>query len=238
MRQIAALVPIRNRVDGKRRLSAEFEPSERRTIIESMAQHVATTLMESGIVSRVMVISKDQDFIDDVLPDVDGVALIHQPVNMLGLNAALALGREWAEVRRVPRLLILSGDLPLLGVEDIRALSQRPSAVVLASDRAGRGTNGLLLNQDRVPSLDLISRFSFRFGPDSLVKHMDEAVRLGVTAEVVLRRGTGHDLDTPEDWKSLEAGVREHLLPIHPCAERSTHRVHHPSVSVAAMEHS
>lgn len=238
MSAITALVPIRNRVDGKRRLSAEFEPSERRTLIESMAQHVVTTLLRSGVVSRVMVISKDPDFIDDVLPDIGGVALIHQPFNVPGLNAALDIGRQWALSYGVSRLLVLSGDLPLVTADEVRDIGQRSSPVVLASDRAGRGTNGLLLNQERADGATLIRDFAFRFGTDSLVKHLDEASRLGVPAEVVLSRGTGHDLDTPEDWKILDPALREWLLPHDPCMERSSNLAHGCGVSLAAMEHS
>lgn len=246
MSPIAALVPIRNRIDGKRRLSAEFAPSERRALIESMAQHVVTTLMRSGIVSRVMVISKDPDFIDDVLPDVGGVALIHQPSSVLGLNAALDLGREWAIMRGVSRLLVLSGDLPLLTVQDVRELGRRSSPVVLASDSAGRGTNGLLLNQERLlhpasgalSGMHLISDFAFRFGTGSLRKHVDAAARLGTPAEIVLARGTGHDLDTPEDWRFLDPGTREWLLPHDPGMERSAVPARRSGVSLASMEHS
>jgi len=239
---IAALVPIRNRVDGKLRLSAEFEPSERRVLVESMAQHVVTTLLQSDVVSRVMVISKDIDFIDDVLPDVRGVALIHQPTSVAGLNAALDLGREWAMVRGVARLLVLSGDLPLLSVEDVRDLSQRSSRVVLASDWAGRGTNGLLLNDGQSPGtaagMELIPNFDFRFGADSLRKHVDEAARWGAHAEIVLGRGTARDLDTLEDWKRLDSGAREWLLPHDRCVERSSTLVRQSCVSVAMMERS
>lgn len=246
MSSIAALVPIRNRVDGKRRLSAEFEPSERRGLIEAMARHVVTTLMRSEVVSRVMVISKDMDFIDDVLPDIAGVALIHQPSSVVGLNAALDLGREWAMVRGVSRLLVLSGDLPLLSIDDVHELDRRSSPVVLASDWAGRGTNGLLLNEVRSPhaavggvaDVNLIPDFAFRFGTDSLSKHVDEAARLGAPAEIVLGRGTGHDLDTPEDWKLLDPAAREWLLPHDPCMERSSTLVRRSCVSVAMMEHS
>lgn len=221
MTAITALVPIRNRIDGKRRLSNEFEPRERRVLIESMAQHVVTTLTQSEIVSRVMVISKDADFIDDVLPEISGVALIHQPDSVLGLNAAIGLGREWAMVRGVSRLLVISGDLPLLTVDDVRELGRRSGPVVLASDWTRRGTNGVLLNQRHVSSTsggvtdgtNLIADFAFRFGNDSLRKHVEEAARLGLASETVFGRGTAHDLDTPEDWKLLDLAARGRLLP-------------------------
>ncbi|HEV2067381.1 MAG TPA: 2-phospho-L-lactate guanylyltransferase [Thermomicrobiales bacterium] len=236
MNSIAALVPIRNRVDGKRRLSAEFHPSERRILIETMARHVVKTLVRSGIVTQVMVISRDPDFIDDVLPDIDDVALIYQAEHAPGLNAGLELGRQWALVRGVSRLLILSGDLPLLTDGDVHELGSLSRPVILATDRSGRGTNGLVLNQHLSPEADLIARFPFRFGVDSLGKHAEEAARLGIPAEVVLTPGTGHDLDTPEDWKVLDPGTRERLLPHDPCIERSRAGVHRIAVPLAAME--
>lgn len=236
MTSIAALVPIRNRLDGKRRLSAEFHPSDRRVLIESMARHVVTTLLRSRVVSRVMVISRDPDFIDDVLPDVVDVALIYQPEHAPGLNAGLELGRQWALARGVSRLLVLSGDLPLLVEDDVRELGNRSSPIVLASDRSGRGTNGLVLNQHRAPGVNLITRFPFQFGTDSLSKHADEGARLGVPVELVLTRGTGHDLDTPEDWKALDPDTRQRLLPHDPLTERAWADIPHIAVPLAAME--
>lgn len=236
MSAIIALLPVRNRVDGKRRLATVFTPSERRTLIESMAQHVVATLLDSGAVSRVMVISQDPDFVDDVLPESDGVALIHQLGRGSGLNAALELGREWALVRGASRLLVVFGDLPLLDVDDIHDLVSRTAPVVLATDNAGVGTNALLLDGERAPEADLIAGFGFRFGHGSLGRHLAEASKIGVSADIAMRQGTGHDLDTPEDWTALHPDVRRRLLPTDPRVERSAHGRRLPGLSLSAAE--
>lgn len=246
MTSIAALVPIRGRVNGKSRLADRFEPWERRVLIESMARHVVSTLMRSEVVTRVMVISKDIDFIDDVLPDISGVSLVHQPDSVPGLNAGIGLGREWAIMRGVSRLLLISGDLPLLTVDDVRELSRQSSPVVLAPDWTGRGTNGVLLNQRRSPRTsrgttddkNLIAEFTFRFGHDSLRKHEMEAARMGAASETVLGRGTRYDLDTPDDWTHLDPLTRERLLPHDRCGERSSPHVPRPDVCLGMVEHS
>jgi 2-phospho-L-lactate guanylyltransferase len=236
MTAVAALLPIRNRVDGKRRLATVFTPAERRTLIEAMAQHVVSTLLDSGFVSRVMVISQDPDFVDDVLPDSRDVALIHQR-GPGGLNAALELGREWALVHGASRVLTIFGDLPLLGTDDLRDLVGRPAPIVIGPDSVGQGTNALLLDSRRAPDADPVGRFRFRFGRGSLASHQAEAARLGVGADLVLRPGTGQDLDTPEDWNALPSTVRRRLLSGDPCVERSVAYLDRSPLSLAGIEH-
>ncbi|RPF19761.1 2-phospho-L-lactate guanylyltransferase [Myceligenerans xiligouense] len=86
-----------------------------------------------------------------------------------------------------------------------RSTSDRPhpADVVIATDRAGRGTNLLLLGAQGVER-----RFRYRFGPDSRAAHEAEAARLGLRAVTTSRPGTAVDLDTVDDWNELPAEVR------------------------------
>lgn len=69
--------------------------------------------------------------------------------------------------------------------------------VVLAPDRAERGTNALLLcPPDVIPP---------RFGRDSLARHLQAAGSLGVPAEVRRLSGLALDLDTPSDIRAFLA---------------------------------
>ncbi|MBO0611011.1 NTP transferase domain-containing protein [Myceligenerans salitolerans] len=127
-------------------------------------------------------------------------------------------------------LLVAHADLPALTPADITALAtraplhpdgrrsgppperrspelgapDRPQAadVVIATDRAGRGTNLLLLNGGAAVG------FRFRFGPDSRHAHEAEARRLGLRAVTTSRPSTAVDLDTVDDWNELPAEVR------------------------------
>jgi 2-phospho-L-lactate guanylyltransferase len=70
--------------------------------------------------------------------------------------------------------------------------------VAIAPDRAGTGTNGLVL---RPPGV-----MNFRFGTGSFAAHLAEAERAEVPVVAVNRAGLAFDLDTPEDlarWLSL-----------------------------------
>jgi 2-phospho-L-lactate guanylyltransferase len=70
--------------------------------------------------------------------------------------------------------------------------------VAIAPDRAGTGTNGLVL---RPPGV-----IGFRFGKGSFALHLEEVERAGVPLVAVNRAGLAFDLDTPQDlarWLEL-----------------------------------
>ena len=93
-------------------------------------------------------------------------------------------------------MVILHGDLPNLQPEDVTTLvgalpaDGRPG-VAIAPDRAGTGTNGLVLQP---PGL-----IHFRFGVGSFAKHVAEVEAAGVPLVAVNRAGLAFDLDTPAD---------------------------------------
>jgi 2-phospho-L-lactate guanylyltransferase len=83
---------------------------------------------------------------------------------------------------------------------DIGAMLQvAPSTgIVVAPDRAGGGTNALLLSP---PSAIMPA-----FGVDSFARHRTLAVGAGLPSTVVERPGLALDLDTPSDVAALLAG--------------------------------
>jgi 2-phospho-L-lactate guanylyltransferase len=112
----------------------------------------------------------------------------------LGLNAGLEQARDEAIADRIATLLILHGDLPNLGADDVAALLDAlpdTGGVAIAPDRAGTGTNGLAL---RPPDA-----IGFRFGAGSFAAHALEAQGAGVPLADVHRPGLAFDLDTPAD---------------------------------------
>ena len=100
-------------------------------------------------------------------------------------------------------MVILHGDLPNLQAADVDSLvgalpSDGAPGVAIAPDRAGTGTNGLVL---RPPGL-----IHFRFGVGSFAKHVAEVEAAGVPLVAVNRAGLAFDLDTPADlarWLEL-----------------------------------
>lgn len=121
----------------------------------------------------------------------------------MGLNRGLEQARFDALVDDVETLVILHGDLPNLRATDVEALlSALPPGdqpgVAIAPDRAGTGTNALVL---RPPGV-----ISFRFGTGSFAAHTNEVAQAGLPLVAVNRAGLAFDLDTPEDlarWLEL-----------------------------------
>ena len=132
------------------------------------------------------------------------ISAIPQPDHLPGLNGAIDAGREWALDLGATAVVSLFADLPLIGPGDIRGLTARPEAVVLGSDRRGEGTNALLLRlAGRGPE------FTFTFGEQSLLRHLEEASRLGLDVAVHDAPGIGFDLDTPDDWVDFLATITD-----------------------------
>ena len=201
-----AVVPLRDGRTGKSRLTGSFSADERTAIVASLARHVVGTLLSAGPVSRVLVVTGDPQFARRTLPADPRLEITTQPPERRGLNAAVALGCTQAAAGGARRVLVIHADLPLLTSDDVAALLTPAAPLVLATDRAGVGTNALVL--------DAAERgFTFRFGAGSARAHLDQASALGFEAVVVRRPGTWTDLDTPEDWLALPASVRAHLIP-------------------------
>lgn len=151
------------------------------------------------VTDDVVVISPSRSLREIVEPS--GARLVVQ--RGMGLNGGLEQARFDALVDDVETLVILHGDLPNLRATDVEALlSALPSGdepgVAIAPDRAGTGTNGLVL---RPPGV-----IPFRFGTGSFAAHTNEVAQAGLPLVAVNRAGLAFDLDTPEDlarWLEL-----------------------------------
>ncbi|MBO1751797.1 2-phospho-L-lactate guanylyltransferase [Actinotalea sp. BY-33] len=200
---VTALVPLRGGPAGKSRLGVALGPDHRGRLVAHLARHVVDTLGATPGVGRVVVVTPDPEA---AARDLEGTAttveVVRQPTTVHGLNPALDHAR--GTLAGPSRLLVVHADLPGLTVEDVRALLGLSSPVVVATDRAGLGTNALLLaGAGRALELG--------FGAGSRRRHEAAAARRGLEATVVRRPGTGADLDTPADWAALPLAVRDQV---------------------------
>jgi len=106
--------------------------------------------------------------------------------------------------------LILPADLPLIRLEDVEMMAQIVSGpwaqkqhqempFGICSDTRRDGTNALLIG--------LPTQFTFHYGPMSFSKHLLEAARLGISAQIMHSPGLEFDLDTEEDWEEYRRGI-------------------------------
>ena len=191
------IVPHRGLEAAKTRLATSLAPEERMLLASQLLQRVLKVARQ--VAPDVVVISPSRTLAEIVEPS--GACLLVQ--RGLGLNEGLEQARFDALVDDLEMLIILHGDLPNLQPEDITTLIEAlpegdEAAVTIAPDRAGTGTNGLVL---RPPGV-----IRFRFGVSSFAAHVDEVARAGVPLVAVNRAGLAFDLDTPEDlarWLEL-----------------------------------
>jgi 2-phospho-L-lactate guanylyltransferase len=180
-------IPVKAPEACKTRLASVLPEAARRTLVADMLRHV---LAAAEGVGEVRLVGPSRHG----LPET--VALLADPGG--GLNAALTAALSAAQAARASRLVILAGDLPQLSRADVEALAGlAPGALGVAPDRAGAGTNALSL------PLPQAAAFRFQYGPDSFARHCAEALRLGLTPQVIRSAGLGLDIDQPEDLAAI-----------------------------------
>lgn len=191
------IVPHRGLEAAKTRLAGTLAPEQREKLARRLLERVLSVARQ--VAADVVVISPSAALASVVEPS--GARLVVQ--RGMGLNAGLEQARFDALVDDVETLIVLHGDLPNLHPDDVEALvgalpSDGTPGVAIGPDRAGSGTNGLVLRPAGV--------IGFRFGTGSFSAHVAEAERAGVPVVAVNRAGLAFDLDTPEDlarWLSL-----------------------------------
>lgn len=190
------VVPVRSLSEGKTRLAGDLTPDERRQLTIRMLRHVITAIAGSGVAKRIVVVSGDPNALAVAVKASEQVMPVAQPDHRPGLNNALDVARDVAVQHGAEQVMVLFADLPLLTPDDLGVMADalEPGAMVIAADRHGQGTNGLLL------PLDAAGRaFSFQFGTVSAGKHRAEASGRGLRAVDVRTVGLGFDLDTGSD---------------------------------------
>jgi 2-phospho-L-lactate/phosphoenolpyruvate guanylyltransferase len=191
------IVPHRGLEAAKTRLATSLSPDERMFLASQLLQRVLKVVRQ--VTDDVVVISPSRGLIEIIEPS--GARLVVQ--RGMGLNEGLEQARFDALTDDVGTMVILHGDLPNLQAPDVETLiaalpSDGGPGVAIAPDRAGTGTNGLVL---RPPGL-----IRFRFGTGSFARHVAEVEAAGVPLVAVNRAGLAFDLDTPADlarWLEL-----------------------------------
>ena len=194
MSDVWAVIVARTGPTAKSRLATILGPDERAGLALAMLADVLDACAEASLGGPVAVVdtSSGRD-----LAATHGATVLADPER--GMNAAIAVGLAAAESAGAGAALVLPGDVPLVRADDLRALLEAagaaPRAVVLVPDRAGVGTNALLLRPPRI--------IDPAFGPNSAARHFAAARASGATALRVERPSLGLDVDTPADLDLL-----------------------------------
>ena len=201
------VIPVKRSIGSKQRLASQLPDQVRQLVSRSLACRMVRCAAEGWAPSRVVVVGEDPEIIG--LCARLGLATI--PDEGGGQSAAVRAGQAWCLERGAATLATVAADLPLVETSDLRLLWQLAAGLAAGSlalipDRAGSGSNGLLLNPaDRDP---------FFFGADSLRHHREIAERLGLRFSVLDLPRLAWDIDRPEDLVPPSPWLGEGAHPI------------------------
>ncbi|MCR9104017.1 MAG: 2-phospho-L-lactate guanylyltransferase [Gammaproteobacteria bacterium] len=195
---VTALVPLKDLVMAKSRLSGVMTPSERRALAQAMAQDVLAVLAAHPRIDSTVLVS-DDPAAGLLTEHYRMVAWSEASLGVHGLNRVLqaACGRLTASGAGAGTVLVLHADLPLLEAADIeRVLDEqgRTGGLVIATDHEGVGTNLLAFGERYTPH--------FRFGINSRQLHEQDALRQQIPVSVLTSAGLSGDVDEVRDLQA------------------------------------
>ncbi|HEY1800318.1 MAG TPA: 2-phospho-L-lactate guanylyltransferase [Terriglobales bacterium] len=192
------LIPIKNLVNAKQRLSLVLNQPERTALAHTMLWDVLTAVSTSSI--RTCLVTSDPYALQ--LAENFHCEVIADNFNP-GETGAIEMATHICESREIETTIVVPADIPLIQTEEINqiltAAPEQGSVIVAASD--GRGTNAIL----RRPA----GLFPLRFGNDSFKPHHAAACATGKPCVVLSFPGIGLDVDNPSDLYKLASAAGE-----------------------------
>ena len=192
-----AILPVKSFDAAKQRLAATLGAGSRQALAQAMFQDVLATVGRVPAVTKIVLVT-GESAAAFAAPD-DAVVLTDD--EEAGQSAAVAIGVRWALAEGFERVVMVPGDTPLLEGGELEELIGRPEKIVIVPDRAGTGTNALVLTPP-----DAIET---AFGPGSLERHVTAARASGLDFAVVEAASLMHDVDTPEDLDALAQALEQ-----------------------------
>ena len=199
--RLAAVIPVGTLAGAKSRLGETLDAEERQDLVVRLIARTVTAARAVEALDDVLVVSPDRDVLR-CAAELGGRTLRQRS---RGLNAGLREARDDVVAGGATAILVLPIDLPFVSEAAIQAVTDAlvalpQPAVVLVPDRHGVGTNALGL---RPPGV-----IDFAFGRASRAAHQAAADAAGAA----YREQDGPltvDLDTPDDYMTVEAATRE-----------------------------
>ncbi|MBY6069464.1 2-phospho-L-lactate guanylyltransferase [Leisingera aquaemixtae] len=196
-----AVIPMKDPSKAKTRLAVALTPQERKVLAEGLFQATVAKLQEAlarlpGDAVDIAVVS-NSPVISRIARQVGLFCIDDQDPGSLSLAVEAAAG--WAAQQGYAALCVLPGDLAAPAVEDFTRLLAHPldEASAVFCPAKDLGTNALLA--------PLPCPFPFRYGPKSLIAHLQAAEAAGLCAKVLPLTSLRIDVDTAEDLDHLLA---------------------------------
>ncbi|MCP5151465.1 MAG: 2-phospho-L-lactate guanylyltransferase [Ectothiorhodospiraceae bacterium] len=192
-----AVLPIKDMVDAKQRLSAALSPEERRGLFAAMAEDVLAALAGAPVLAGVLVVTRDPAAA--ALAARHGAEVWREPANRGQTPAVMDAIRLLAS-RGVAATISIPADVPLITADEVAAVvaAHRPApSVTIAPAHDRLGSNAMLCSPPTILEL--------RFGDASFEPHVAQARALGIEPTLVPLPGLGLDVDHPRDLAAFAA---------------------------------
>lgn len=192
---IWAVVPIKETLAAKQRLTERLPAAARRQLALAMIEDVLAALGEVRELAGVIAVTVDPTAAE--IARRYGARVSELAARDGHTGAVTATARQLA--RDGCGMMTMPGDIPMVTAAEIRevlAAHAAAPAFTIVPARDLMGSNCIVMSPaDAVP---------LRFGEDSYVPHLAAAEHAGISPQVLRLPGIGHDVDTPEDLAALE----------------------------------
>jgi 2-phospho-L-lactate guanylyltransferase len=193
LRNIYAVVPIKETDDAKRRLGQALGAARRQELALAMFEDVLATLTRVRALAGIIVVTADSAAA--AIASRYGVHVSTDGAREGHTGAVAAAARRLAS----ETMLTVPGDIPLVQADDInqlidvhhQAASRDARGFIIVPARDERGSNAVLCSP--AGAVPLI------FGADSFFPHLAAAKRRGIEPTVLHLPRIALDIDTPED---------------------------------------
>jgi 2-phospho-L-lactate guanylyltransferase len=204
---IWAVLPLKDFMNAKQRLSGILAPHERRALFQAMVEDVLAALNKSEAIARIIIVS-DDPAADMLAARYDAIMLRETPGEKAGLNAAVQRAADYVIDKGGETMLVIHGDLPLVDPQELQELcaKHRKPGITIAPDRNSQGTNVMLCSPPNV--------IAFQYGLHSCQLHLQQAERAGVSAQVLPSQSMALDIDSPADLLYLLNVLNESSQPL------------------------
>ena len=225
-----AVLPLKDFVSAKQRLSGVLSATERRRLFHAMVEDVLSVLTQAPSIDGIVIVSDDPTAA--LMAKHYAVTLISEPAQapakltsttiLSPLNAAINAGCEHVlQLTDDTDICILHADLPELSIAEIERLahqrddlspSERRDSVILVSDRHQAGTNAMVLHSShflplKVQQRHTLNRQLFHFGHNSFALHLESFAEQDLSIQRFYSPSIAADIDTPSDLMAFILGL-------------------------------
>ncbi|HYE45267.1 MAG TPA: 2-phospho-L-lactate guanylyltransferase [Caulobacter sp.] len=186
----ALVIAVRGGPEAKSRCAPVLGPASRQALVAAMLEDMLKAAAATVGLGPVFVATPTAELAERA-ERRGALALVEEPP--FGLNAAFAAGLRRARTETDGPVLLLPGDLPLVGPAELEMAARAVSggSLLLAPSLADGGTGAV--------GLPAGTQIPLMFGFDSFRRHLAAARALATPLQLIEGGALGLDIDRPED---------------------------------------